>query len=78
FQHASVPLDDASNRLAAQIRDDAEHLLAAPADGARARRAPHAAPTNETQPTLLPIIAAALKLDDPGIDDNFFDSGGHS
>ncbi|CAJ3801229.1 polyketide synthase [Burkholderia pseudomallei] len=78
FQHASVPLDDAWNRLAAQIRDDAEHLLAAPADGARARRAPHAAPTNETQATLLPIFAAALKLDDPGIDDNFFDCGGHS
>ncbi|AGK50095.1 thioester reductase domain protein [Burkholderia thailandensis MSMB121] len=78
FQHASVPLDDAWNRLAAQIRDDAEHLLAAPADDARARRAPHAPPTNEAQATLLPIFAAALKLDDPGIDDNFFDCGGHS
>ncbi|MCS3398804.1 thioester reductase domain-containing protein [Burkholderia thailandensis] len=78
FQHASVPLDDAWNRLAAQIRDDAEHLLAAPADGARARRAPYAPPANEAQATLAPIFAAALKLADLGIDDNFFDCGGHS
>ncbi|WP_431825743.1 thioester reductase domain-containing protein [Burkholderia sp. F1] len=78
FQHASVPLDDAWNRLAAQIRDDAEHLLAAPADDAHARRAPYAPPTNEAEATLAPIFAAALKLDALGIDDNFFDCGGHS
>ncbi|KWZ38906.1 polyketide synthase [Burkholderia savannae] len=78
FQHASVPLDDAWNRLAAQIRDDAEHLLAAPAGDARARRAPYAPPTNDAEATLAPIFAAALKLDDLGVDDNFFDCGGHS
>ncbi|MET3551230.1 thioester reductase domain-containing protein [Burkholderia sp. 567] len=78
YQHASVPLDDAWNRLAAQIRDDAEHLLAAPADSAHAGRAPYAPPTNEAEATLVPIFSAALKLDALGIDDNFFDCGGHS
>ncbi|RXV64360.1 SDR family NAD(P)-dependent oxidoreductase [Burkholderia stabilis] len=78
FQHASVPLDDAWNRLAAQIRDDAEHRLAAPADDVHARRAPYAPPTNDAQALLVPIFAAALKLDALGIDDNFFDCGGHS
>ncbi|KVO74820.1 polyketide synthase [Burkholderia ubonensis] len=78
YQHASVPLDGAWNRLAAHIRDDAEHLLAAPADDAHARRAPYAPPTNDAEATLVPIFAAALKLDALGIDDNFFDCGGHS
>ncbi|WP_439896702.1 thioester reductase domain-containing protein [Burkholderia ubonensis] len=78
YQHASVPLDGAWNRLAAHIRDDAEHLLGAPADDAHARRAPYAPPTNDAEAMLVPIFAAALKLDALGIDDNFFDCGGHS
>ncbi|AOJ03978.1 polyketide synthase [Burkholderia mayonis] len=78
FQHAAMPLDDAWNRLAAQIRDDAEQRVAAPSADARDRRAPYAPPANEAEAALAPIFATALKLDDLGIDDNFFDCGGHS
>ncbi|RQR47797.1 NAD-dependent epimerase/dehydratase family protein [Burkholderia sp. Bp9126] len=78
FQRAGLPLGDAWNRLAAEIRDDAEDQAAAPSANAARQAAPYAPPRDDADATLLAIFADALKTPDLGIDDHFFDRGGHS
>ncbi|KWO66295.1 thioester reductase domain-containing protein [Burkholderia ubonensis] len=78
FQRSGLPLGDAWNRLAAEIRDDAQDQAAAPSAHAARQAAPYAPPRDDADATLLAIFADALKTPDLGIDDHFFDRGGHS